>query len=255
MTRATPPYKTFAERRRESECYASALSTIDRLTDITELDGLADMLSSAFSTYGVDHFIVAGLPNPTERFEKMVMLKHWSAEWFDVYMKEDYVIDDPVVRLCRSSVTPFEWTEAPFDAEREPRALELMNRARDFGLRRGFSIPVHSMNGLDACFSVSGAKPEFDSGARAALHLVAVYAFEKVRRLSLPKPRPSPLTARETEVLTWIASGKSHGDIAEILGITERTVTAHAVRATDKLGASNRTHACVRAMLANYISV
>ena len=253
--RDTPTRPTQAERRRKSDCYARALSTIDGLTAVKDLGGLADTLSVAFSAYGVDHFIIAGLPNPAERFEKTVMLKHWSADWFDVYTSRQFVLDDPVVRMCRATTTPFEWSEAPFDAEREPRALELMRTAHDFGLRRGFSIPVHSLNGLEACFSVSGVRPEFDGGARAALHLIALYAFERVRRLAMPRPRPNPLTVRETEVLTWAAAGKSHGDIAAILGVTERTVTAHMVNATDKLGASNRTHAVVRAMQARYIAI
>ena len=251
----TPTHRTPAERRRRSDCYASALRTIDGLTSVGTLDALADTLSTAFGAYGVDHFIVAGLPDLTVRFEKMVLLKHWSAEWFDVYTSEQYVLDDPVVRMCHATTMPFEWTEAPFDAEREPRAVELMNTAHDFGLKRGFSIPVHDLDGLDACFSVSGTKPEFDDGARSALHLIALYAFERVRRLTLPKVGPNPLTLRERESLTWAAVGKTHGEIAEIMGITERTVTAHMVSAADKLGAANRVNAVVRAMLANYISV
>ncbi len=253
--RATPNHRTPAERRRRSDCYASALRTIDSLTSVNTIDVLADTLNTAFGAYGVDHFIVAGLPDLTVRFEKMVLLKHWSADWFDVYTSQQYVLDDPVVRMCRSTTMPFDWTEAPFDAEREPRAVELMNTAHDFGLKRGFSIPVHSLNGLEACFSVSGAKPEFDDGARAALHLIALYAFERVRRLTLPKTGPNPLTLRERESLTWAAVGKTHSDIAEIMGITERTVTAHMVSAAEKLGAANRVNAVVIALLAKYISI
>lgn len=129
-----------------------------------------------------------------------------------------------------------------------------MNLATDFGLVKGFSVPVHSMNGYEACFSVSGATPEFDWGAKAALHLVALYAFESVRRLIMTT-QANPLTSREKEVLKWAAVGKSHADIAEILSVTERTVTAHTVNATHKLGAANKTHAVVRAMRASFISV
>lgn len=90
-----------SDRQRRTDCYADALAVIDDLNSITSVDGLVATLAKAFSTYGIDHFVIAGLPNPEERFEKVVVLKHWSAEWFDVYTKEQFVKDDPVVRLCR----------------------------------------------------------------------------------------------------------------------------------------------------------
>ena len=51
------------------------------------------------------------------------------------------------------------------------------------------------------------------------------------------------LTAREVEVLTWVARGKSAWEIGEILHIAKRTVDEHVQTAVRKLGAVNRTHA------------
>ena len=51
------------------------------------------------------------------------------------------------------------------------------------------------------------------------------------------------LTAREAEVLTWVARGKSAWEIGEILHIAKRTVDEHVQTAVRKLGAVNRTHA------------
>jgi LuxR family quorum sensing-dependent transcriptional regulator len=56
------------------------------------------------------------------------------------------------------------------------------------------------------------------------------------------------LTAREIEVLTWVARGESARKIAEILHITKRTVDAHVLSAVRKTGAANRTHAVVVAL-------
>lgn len=242
-------------RRSRAQLYGASLDTIERLTSIVCLDDLSTELARAFFPYGIEHFVVAGLPNPRERFEKVVVLKYWSADWFEVYTNEQFARHDPVIRKCRSTTMPFEWHEAPFDRDREPATQRLMETAADFGLVRGFSIPVHTPNGYEACFSVSGAKPEFDVASKAALHLLALYAFESINRLNQPATPGNPLSSREREVLTWVAVGKTHADIAEILSLTERTVTAHAVNATHKLGAANRTHAVVRAMQAKYIRV
>jgi DNA-binding CsgD family transcriptional regulator len=52
-----------------------------------------------------------------------------------------------------------------------------------------------------------------------------------------------PLTPREVEVLTWIAQGKTHREIAVILGISNRTVSEHAAAAIRKLNAASTPHA------------
>jgi DNA-binding NarL/FixJ family response regulator len=55
------------------------------------------------------------------------------------------------------------------------------------------------------------------------------------------------LTQRESEVLIWIARGKSNRDIAEILGLSPRTVNKHLEQVYAKLGVENRASAAIRA--------
>lgn len=55
------------------------------------------------------------------------------------------------------------------------------------------------------------------------------------------------LTHRESEVLLWIAKGKSNRDIGEILGLSARTVTKHLEQIYVKLGVENRASAAVKA--------
>ncbi len=60
-------------------------------------------------------------------------------------------------------------------------------------------------------------------------------------------PGEARLTARETEVLRWLADGKSNADIAVILGVAAGTVKQHVERILAKLGAENRTAAAALA--------
>ncbi len=55
------------------------------------------------------------------------------------------------------------------------------------------------------------------------------------------------LTAREAEVLLWIARGKANRDIAEILSLSPRTVNKHLETIFAKLGVENRASAAVLA--------
>ncbi|WP_315811994.1 response regulator transcription factor [Bradyrhizobium sp. SZCCHNR2028] len=61
----------------------------------------------------------------------------------------------------------------------------------------------------------------------------------------LPKQFSSAfgLTTREGEVLSWLSKGKTNRDIAQILGLSPRTVDKHLEQIYAKLGVENRTAA------------
>jgi DNA-binding NarL/FixJ family response regulator len=56
------------------------------------------------------------------------------------------------------------------------------------------------------------------------------------------------LTAREAEVLLWVAQGKANADVATILGMSEKTVKIHLGHVFDKLNVETRTAAALVAM-------
>ena len=64
-------------------------------------------------------------------------------------------------------------------------------------------------------------------------------ASERLRQLAL--------TPRETEVLSWVAKGKTNRDIADILGMSPRTVNKHLEHIFEKLGVETRSAATAKA--------
>jgi DNA-binding NarL/FixJ family response regulator len=56
-----------------------------------------------------------------------------------------------------------------------------------------------------------------------------------------------PLTSREADVLLWLARGKANRDIADILGMSPRTVNKHLEQIYAKLGVENRAAAAALA--------
>lgn len=88
----------------------------------------------------------------------------------------------------------------------------------------------------------------------AAGKLIVRRAANSERRLLLlseetqrPLPNGARLTARETEVLRWLAAGKSNAEIAAILDLAPGTVKRHVEKVLAKLGAENRTAAASHA--------
>jgi len=56
------------------------------------------------------------------------------------------------------------------------------------------------------------------------------------------------LTPRVAETLLWVAQGKTNGDIATILGISEATVKKHVLEIFSALSVETRTAACLQAL-------
>jgi len=63
-----------------------------------------------------------------------------------------------------------------------------------------------------------------------------------------PLQRAFGLTARESEVLLWVAQGKSNGDIALILGMSEKTAKQHLGSVFQKIGVESRNAAALQAV-------
>ncbi|MCK8785024.1 response regulator [Roseomonas sp. NAR14] len=72
--------------------------------------------------------------------------------------------------------------------------------------------------------------------------LLRVVVADPTRDAQLLRERLG-LTAREAEVLLWIGAGKSNRDIAEILGLSPRTVNKHLEGIYSKIGVENRAAA------------
>jgi len=94
-------------------------------------------------------------------------------------------------------VSPFRWfKEAPYDPEREPRAAEVVRLAEDFGVLDGFVIPVASPAGRMGQIWFGGRTLDLEEDQLPALHLMAIYAFDRslalhARREPLPLHRAS----------------------------------------------------------------
>lgn len=81
--------------------------------------------------------------------------------------------------------------------------------------------------------------------ARVVAHLAAGGAGARAGRRAAAREKVTGLTPREREVLSFLGSGLSNGQIARRLHVVEGTVKAHVSSVLSRLGVDNRAAAAV----------
>lgn len=175
----------------------------------------------------------------------------WEIGW------TDFMTVDPYYHACFAGTEPVEWTEVQQNenlTKQQRRAIEYLN---DFGLSRGFNVPVHLPYGR---FAVMGAivdnSVEDWSTLRASardplfriMHSFTRTLFRRGLETQIEVASKIMLTKREQECLIWSARGKTCNEIAIILGRSPETIRQHIKNSIAKLGASNRVEAVATAL-------
>ncbi|MCP3471449.1 LuxR family transcriptional regulator [Bradyrhizobium sp. CCGUVB1N3] len=218
---------------------------IENLAPLTDAASVTNAMGELLEQHGIDHFCLSFLPGPNQSYDDVAIENRMPDGYVPTYIEKQYTQDDPVFHHCKTTVLPFRWyKETPIDPERQPRAVEVVRLARDFGMVDGVVVPVASAAGRMGQVWFGGREFDLPEYKLPALHLMAHYAFDRLLRLKgVPSQPEHPLSPREREVLTFVALGMTSAAIAARLSITERTVIAHIAHCCRKLGAATRTQA------------
>ncbi|MFM2287507.1 MAG: LuxR family transcriptional regulator [Pseudomonadota bacterium] len=168
--------------------------------------------------------------------------------WHEQYRRQGYVQIDPTVRHGLRSLLPLVWTDDVF-----AEARDFWEDARGQGLRYGWAQPCRDPSGVAGMLTVARSSEPLTE-AELQLKVPRLVWLTQVAHVSMTKlviksvmPEVElRFSAREISVMRWTAEGKTSGEIAEILGISERTVNFHTQNVTAKLNASNKTAAAIR---------
>ncbi|HVN04770.1 MAG TPA: LuxR C-terminal-related transcriptional regulator [Bryobacteraceae bacterium] len=121
------------------------------------------------------------------------------------------------------------WIEGVHPEDRQAR-LDAYQRA--FDARQPFQMDYRLQRADGQYFWIRDtAKAQFDSEGQFVGYVGSCVETQPPVRQSA-----SPLTARETQVLTLVADGKSTKEIAALLNISYKTADSHRSRIMEKLG-------------------
>ncbi len=192
----------------------------------------------------IDHFL--GEP-------EFITIDNTPTAYRDLYNNKDIGKRDPVMQHCKTKSVPIIWNQGTYVKANEGGTWEEQAR---FGYRCGITLALHMPEGRHFVLGVDRdqelpADPVEVTRMVASLQLFAVHAQEASMRMLMPAtatPGLPSLTPRELETLRWTMEGKTAWEVANVLGISERTAVLHANNAMHKLGCVNKHQAVLKAL-------
>ncbi|MBY4638910.1 autoinducer binding domain-containing protein [Gluconacetobacter entanii] len=235
------------------------MDTLETLLQARNMNELATRFQKAVSELG-DFYCVMGTMPKYRPGGLRPVLTTYPRTWIRHYLGNNYGRVDPLLRRALRSMSGFEWRSC--DPISGP-AIALTHDIFDLGLRNGFAVPIHGPDAsvFYASFGQKQSAPTFPLRTRMALSMLVSQYYERFQQLNAAKAAqaeegtPDLLTPRECECLTWVAHGKTSGDIGDILMLNENTVNFHLKNAQRKLQCPNRISTVIRALALGLISV
>jgi LuxR family transcriptional regulator, activator of conjugal transfer of Ti plasmids len=224
---------------------------IDRLSESVNPESLRDAMADVGIALDLQYFAYLSLPH--RRGGKPLLISTYPSEWTTHYLHKRYERLDPVIIRALAGPEPFKWGLGIHFKKMSIAQCELFDEASSFGIRHGFTVPIHDRRGAVAAFTFAAdaRRPAFERCVKdhgRVLQLMALYFHAHARRKFVSERSVGGilLSPRQFQCLGWAAQGKSAWEIGRILGIRRRTVAFHLDSAKAKLGVRSICQAVAR---------
>ena len=224
---------------------------VDTLNGNPDITGLRSAMIDIAAAFGLDRFAYLFVPHHVDAGAKLI--SNYPDAWTQHYLAEGYQHLDPVIGGAILRSEPFKWGDSYWSQTLAGSQLQLMDEAKQFGIRCGVTIPIKDPQCRIAALTFA-ADQRCGSFIRCVEHhqplfqLVAVLFHSRASLRLAPSRRISgiAMSPREFECLEWAARGKSAWDIGAILGISRRTAAFHLDNARSKLGVKTISQAVAK---------
>ncbi len=229
-----------------------------------DVEALRNMAQAFFSSHGFRGFTFAVIRRVKSMTLHARILHSWPEPVQRTFERSGMLQADPVILRSRTALRPFVWDLGIYDPGR-PEHVPLLELRRSAGVTGGICVPVFEAHQGRSVLYLSGAGFDTSEQTQLCLQLIAQHLSSRLNALAHADhadgvgpqmfATEALLSPREREVFGWIAFGKSSREIATIMSISEHTVNDYIASAIEKLQASNRAEALLRALLTNQIDL
>ncbi len=231
---------------------------VSRISEAKTGEQLYATMRFATPRLGFDHFALAYENAPTKSEGPAFLVHDYPDEWAKVYVGFDLGGADPIRRACGRSMTGFEWRHLDRYVPITRGDRQMLAVGREHGIADGYTVPRHLPG--EASGSCSFVTRTVSAYPKAMLHVaevVGAFALTRARCLAgllAPGGQRPALSERQRECVLWSARGKTAGEIATILGISEETVVQHLKLARERYDVHSRQSLILCALFDGLIS-
>jgi DNA-binding CsgD family transcriptional regulator len=178
-------------------------------------------------------------------------------EWVRYYSRFNLEEIDPLISYAMHRSGTFPWKEVSENFALSAKQKKFMRMTARAGFYNGlFTVmrgPNNQIAGMAIATSRKAPSPSVSTDLITAYCNQFYIAFKRFHHQDSAHINPVLLTAKEREILTLAAGGKTDPEIAGILGISRHTVNTHLRNIFKKLETNNRVHAVSKALLIGLI--
>jgi len=213
-----------------------------------------DLRVAAIKYYDTTHVVMASYmhypPVGARDFDGQIRVGEFGypEKWRETYLAEKLHLCDPLARRAVNFTRPYFWSEASQLPNLSEEERHYLQRVGSQNLGEGIGIPLFGpagRNGYAALgFGSSERPPDDDVLELQAAAQMAHLAY--CRLLLRDLPNGTSLSAREREILRWVARGRTNSQIAEVLELSRNTVETYIRRCFEKLDVNDRVSAALR---------
>ncbi len=233
--------------------YAKIIDDLESMTDVLELvrDACLEQGAKRMSY----HF--SPIFDEPVSLRTVIYSHGYEPEWLKEYERAEFRMHDPIPERTFRHGEAITWVDAMGAAPNTPENEAYFDAMRAAGLIHGFGMPLYGARGREAYAS-------FDFGRRVAevdpekvgfVRGLAQFAHVRICNLVDREIDFEQLSLRETEVLTWMAKGKTAQDIGKILSLSPETIRTYIKRLYEKMGTHDRIGAVVRGLKLGLIRI
>lgn len=239
-----------AAARPSDICLPDVVLDIRRAPDT---ETLVALFHTYINTYNLGPFVLAEIRYAGKNWRDNLILGTISEAYQKEYFQTKSLFDSPTFRTAQYACKPTSLAEI-FDRNKlSRRGMKIYERARKNGLGQGYCFPLKGRSCRPTLMYIAGDFTTVDDDALMMMELVILAFYRRACALvDACKPQDMPngsdLSDRERETLSWVAQGKTDWEIAQLLGISERTVHYHIENAKKKMGVPTRLQAVVQAV-------
>lgn len=168
--------------------------------------------------------------------------------WLFQYWRNGYGKIDPVLHaLVRSQKTQV-WSQV-YAGVKSDKEREFVESATAFGLGDGVTVGrLDPSCAVTSFFAFGGGEPAQHSRYVKLVDYLGQHLHLAIMRSSskaacLTSKCVNKLSPKEVTILNWMKDGKTNWEIAQITGVTERTIRFHVESIFSKLNVTSRTQA------------